>query len=271
MTEADYEAAASAYCQRLPLEHFMESIGQSTQRKITLESLDLVHARRPDVQIFSELLIQYPRGPRRKLGQVCPDNMVVISNQPVRARGSFNYPFESARPFWLLEYVSESNKRKDYEDNRRLYERELKVPYYLIFDPDEQDLILFRHTGRRYQRVKPDERGRVAIPELNLEMTLLDGWLRFWYAGELLPLPADLQQSLDEARRQLAAATQRAEREEHRAEQEKQRAEQEKQRAEQEQRRADALQAMLDEERAARRAAERELQRSRTNRPSKNS
>ena len=40
MTRSDYEQAAAEYCRSLPLEHFMESLSQSTQREITLD----VHA-----------------------------------------------------------------------------------------------------------------------------------------------------------------------------------------------------------------------------------
>jgi hypothetical protein len=109
-----------------------------------------------------------------------------------------------------LEYVSPSNKRKDYEDSFEKYER-LKVPYYLVFYPDTQDLTLFHHNGEKYVSKKPNRRGRLAIPELDIEVALLDGWVRYWFKGELLPLPADLQRDLDEARRQLAEATRRAE------------------------------------------------------------
>ena len=76
--EARYHKAALDYLHSLPLEHFMESTPHSTQRKITLESLDLVMAQRPDVHVFNELLVQYPLPRRKKLGQVVPDNMVVI-------------------------------------------------------------------------------------------------------------------------------------------------------------------------------------------------
>ena len=61
----------------LPLEHFMESTSQSNQRKITFASLALVQARRPDFQLFNELLVQYPLPKSTKFGQVVPDNMVV--------------------------------------------------------------------------------------------------------------------------------------------------------------------------------------------------
>ena len=70
-----YEEAAQAYLRSLPLEHFMESTAQAMQRKITLESLDLIQARRPDVQHFNELLVQYPHGRSQEIHQVVPDNI----------------------------------------------------------------------------------------------------------------------------------------------------------------------------------------------------
>src|SRR3989442_9353902 len=97
-----YEEAAQAYLRSLPLEHFMEATGQATQRKITLESLDLVQARRPDVHVFNELLVQYPPPRPDESGQVVPDNMVVLSEQPITARNSYNVPLEPAEPFWVL-------------------------------------------------------------------------------------------------------------------------------------------------------------------------
>jgi Uma2 family endonuclease len=207
-----YEEWAREYLRSLPMEHFMESTGQSKQREITLESLALVKARRSDVHVFNELLVQYPVAGQRRPGQVVPDNMVVISDQPITAEGSFNYPLETARPFWVLEYVSKNNKRKDYDDNFDKYERDLKVPYYLTFYPDDQELTLYRHTGKKHVSVKPNKHGRLAIPELDLEAALKDGWVRFWYEGKLLPLPADMQRELDEAKRDLDEAKRRTSR-----------------------------------------------------------
>jgi hypothetical protein len=62
----EYYEAAQADLRSLPPGHFMEAIGQGTQRKITLESLDLVHAVRPEVQLFNELLVQYPHRRQKK-------------------------------------------------------------------------------------------------------------------------------------------------------------------------------------------------------------
>lgn len=200
-TKLVYERDAEIYCRSLPLEHFMESTTQSTQRKITLESLDLVTAVWPEFQVFSELLIQYPvpgedpDAPAR----VVPDNMVIVHSDPIDAVGSFMTPIQPVGPILVLEYVSNSNKRKDNEDNRKRYERDLRVPYYLLYDPDEEDLTVFRMVKGKYVRLKPNEFDRLAIPYLELEVAVLDGWVRYWFRGELLPLPGDLLRSLNAA------------------------------------------------------------------------
>jgi Uma2 family endonuclease len=205
-----YERAAQEYLYSLPPEHFMEATAQARQREITVASLALVKLRRPVLQYFNELLVQYPRRGQRRPGQVVPDNMVVITDQPIHATTSYNVPLEPARPFWVLEYVSASNQRKDYEDSFQKYEHELKVPYYLVFHPDAQEMTLYRHNKRKYAAVKPNAQGRYPIPELDLEVALLDGWVRYWYQGELLPLPEELQRRLDEATRQTEEQKRRA-------------------------------------------------------------
>ena len=84
-TVEDYERAAEEYFRALPLEHFMEAKPHATQREITVESLALLRAQRPEVQVFNEMLVQYPL--EGGLGQVVPDNMVVLSSEPTRAEG----------------------------------------------------------------------------------------------------------------------------------------------------------------------------------------
>jgi hypothetical protein len=112
----------------------------------------------------------------------------------------------------------------------------LQVPYYLIFYPDEQELSLYRQMKGKYVSVTPNERGRLALAELDLEMALLEGWCRFWYQGQLLPLPGELLHELDEFRQrtqqleqQLQQANQRAEQLLHESQQARQQAEQERQ------------------------------------------
>ena len=211
-----YEEAEQKYLRSLKPEHFMEAFGQGTQRKITLESFDLVRRARPEVQCFNEMLIQYPRA-GTKLGQVVPDNLVVLHPEPLQVRGSFVVELQPARPFLVIEYVSKGSRRKDYDANLRKYERELCVPYYLLFYPDNEELTLFRLGGDRYASVGIISSGRQPIPELELEVALHEGWVRYWFRGELLPLPAELADQRDEER----AGRREAEREQDAAERER--------------------------------------------------
>jgi len=204
LVEIEYYDAAQRYLRSLPPEHFMEAFPQGTQRMITIASLQLLRDQRPDVYVFNELLVQYPlQG--RKIGQVVPDNMVVISEAPLIVEGSFDLPLQPEGPFLVLEYVSQNSKRKDYVDNKGKYEQDLKVPYCLLFYPEKQDLKLLKYdkeTG--YHAVVANKRGRMPIPKLELEVALHEEWVRFWFRGELLPLPADLLLELDETKRLLA-------------------------------------------------------------------
>src|SRR5437879_10718695 len=93
-TVRDYNKAAEEYLRSLPPEHFMEATPQATQREITVESLALVKARRPEVQYFNELLVQYPHGRGKRIRQVVPDNMVVLHPDPIEAVGSYDLPFQ---------------------------------------------------------------------------------------------------------------------------------------------------------------------------------
>jgi Uma2 family endonuclease len=204
-TKLVYDFAADRYLRSLPPEHFMEATAQATQRKITLESFDLIHAARPDVQCFNELLVQYPRAGQDpdKPGQIVPDNMVVVHHEPIKASTNFATPLQPEGPFLVLEYVSKHSARKDYEFSYEKYEKELRVPYYLVFYPDAEELTLFRLGGRGYAAVHPNAAGRLAIPEIELEVALHEGWARYWFRGELLPLPADLLRQLTAVRTQL--------------------------------------------------------------------
>jgi hypothetical protein len=195
----EYEREAQAYLKSLPLEHFMEAKDQAEQRAITLASLAVVRVYLRDLHVFNEMLVQYPKEGR--IVKVVPDNMAVRYEGELRVTTNYAIPLQPVGPFVVFEYVSKGSERKDYEDSFRKYEQDLKVPYYLLFYPDNQELTLYHHDGQRYATVLPDEHGRRAIPELELEVGLLDGWVRFWFRGELVPLPGDLVQQLEESRR----------------------------------------------------------------------
>lgn len=200
-TIADYDHAADEYQQSLTIENLMEATPQATQRKITLESFDLLAIQRPGVQCYNELLVMEPFvGPsgKKEILRVCPDNMLVLSAEPIEDKGY--YVIEHHHPiFMVLEYVSPNGQRKDYELNFRKYEAHIRPNYALIFDPDRNDLRIFRHDGKSFVILEKNANGRFEIPEIELEVALLDGWTRFWHQQELLDLTGELGLKLRES------------------------------------------------------------------------
>jgi hypothetical protein len=189
-----YARDAMWYSRSLTEENLMESYAQGTQRAITLESFRVIRTMRPDIQCFNEILIQYPRPGENpdKPGRVVPDNMIVVHPEPIENFGSWMMPIQKIIPTLVMEYVSDSNTRKDYEASYAKYEEFVQAPFYLIFDPDEQTLVVNRLARGKYLQLVPNAEGRLPIAELELEVAILEGWVRFWFRGELVPLAPDL-------------------------------------------------------------------------------
>lgn len=155
LVEMEYDEAAKAYLRSLNREFITETQDQGTQRAITLESFAVLKASRDDVHVLNETLIQWPHpNPRnRRKRQAVPDNMIAIWKGVLRYGRSFNVPLQPCGPFWVMEYLSTTNQRKDYSAAFSRYEAELKVPYYLLYVLQDEELLLYRHNGSDYEGV----------------------------------------------------------------------------------------------------------------------
>ena len=54
-----------------------------------------------------------------------------------------------ARPGWVCEVVSESNRAQDFVRNLRIYQR-ASVPHYWVVDPEAGNLTVHRWTSEAY-------------------------------------------------------------------------------------------------------------------------
>lgn len=143
---------------------------------------------------------------------------------------------EGVVPFIVVELLSPSTEKEDLGQTLReanqpptkweVYEKVLRIPYYLIFNGNSNELQLFELVGYSYQKISLSS-SKFWLPEINLGLGLWSGeyqnlnrfWLR-WYDenNNWLPTPTEKEKQLVEKEKQ-------------RAEKEKQRAEKEKQRA----------------------------------------
>ena len=120
-----------------------------------------------------------------KIGQVVPDNMIVVHSEVLHPEGSYDTAFEPAPPFCVLEYVSNSNKRKDYDDNMRNVPARIESAVLSPLLPRWAGTDAFHHNNKRkYISVKPNEYDRLAISELELEVAIFDGSVTLLVSGQ---------------------------------------------------------------------------------------
>jgi hypothetical protein len=197
-----YERAAREYYRSLPIEETIDPVSQGVSRHITLASFSLIHALRPDVQCFNELLIEYPRADGTR-GRIVPSNFVVVHPTMIEAYDVYDLVRQPAAPLLVIEYITDY-RRPEFLRNVEQYERELRVPYYLRVYPHDERVELFRPAAGRYTTVPLNAAYRVAIPELELEVAVFNGWVRYWFQGELLPLPGELLRQCEAAEAEVA-------------------------------------------------------------------
>jgi hypothetical protein len=173
-----------------------------------------------------------------------PDWLYVATvKQPGLPRQSYTPHLEGDLPSIVMEFLSATDGG-EYSIRQIppvgkwfFYEQVLKIPTYVVFEPDWGLLEVYRLQTGRYQLEQPDQEGRHWCADMGLFLGTWQGkkeerngyWLRWWDAnGELLPWAVEL-----------------VEQERQKAEQERQKAEQERQKAEQERQRADRLAELL--------------------------
>jgi Uma2 family endonuclease len=145
-----------------------------------------------------------------------------VSREEVKR--SYTPQLQGDMPVIVMEFISDTDGaeysiKPTYPPGKWFfYERILKVPNYVIFEPDSGSIEVYRlDDSGQYLVQAPDENNRYWIAEMNLSLGVWQGsrenrtgyWLRWWdEQGQLLLWGSEL------------------------AEQERQRAEQERQRAE---------------------------------------
>ncbi len=152
-----------------------------------------------------------------------PDFFVVKNVKDKRFRRSWVvWEEDDLTPDFVIELASESTAKFDLTKKKAIYERILKTPEYVVYDPATEELRGWRLRSGHYTPVGLNPQGRLWSEELELWLGVSDyafpgqtesvKVLRFFDAtGAVLPTPRE-------------AATQRAEFEAQRAELETQRA-----------------------------------------------
>ncbi len=182
---------------------------------------------------------------------------------------SYTPQLQGEPPIIIMEFLSHTNgneysSKPTYPPGKWFfYEKILKAPHYIIFEPYSGLIEHYQlDESGGYKIQSSDHNGRYWIPQLQLYLGLWEGtreqrkgyWLRWWNeGGELLLWGSELalqeRQKAEVERQKAEVEKQKAEAERQKAEVEKQKAESERQKAEAERQKAEVEKQKAEAER----------------------
>jgi Uma2 family endonuclease len=266
-----------------PEEPGLPDLFHLSQPRLLDETLRLPADLGQAVFTASDLNVYYD--PRHPLWYKRPDWFLCLDvdagTEQQDLRWSYVIWQEGVAPLLVVELLSPGTETEDLGQKLRelsqppgkweVYERILRVPYYVVFDRYQNELRLFQLMPTRYQEVSLQEQ-RFWFDALQLGLGVWSGayqgvmgrWLR-WYdrAGNWIPTQAEqAEQERERAEQERERAEQereRAEQQRERAEQQRERAEQQRERAEQQRERAEQQRERAEQERERAEQAEQQL------------
>lgn len=115
-----------------------------------------------------------------------PD-VFVVTDVPGHPRRSWVVWEERKAPDLIIEINSPTTRHIDHGIKKRIYQDEVRVPMYVLYDMDRDELEGFRLVGGVYEPVPLDDQGRLSCDVLGLLLMRWDGkfagghrrWLRW--------------------------------------------------------------------------------------------
>ena len=183
LTFEDYEREARDCIKNLPAGYPVSHPKQAKQREITNAAFALMRVVHKDFHYFSRLRVNYSRGD--ELRRIAPDNIISFGFASHTSGGNCAIGGNRCSLLAAFTYDCFSPPEESRQDFC-VFEKELAVPYYVLFYPLHQSLRLYIHNGKNYDLASPNKKLKYEIPELNIELALHNGWLRIWFNNELL-------------------------------------------------------------------------------------
>jgi Uma2 family endonuclease len=183
---------------------------------LLIESTNFHFRGRNDYYCGGDMLMYYSLEQARRRRFLGPDYFFVWGAELKRARRYWAVWDEGGKyPDMIVELLSQKTRRRDRGAKKQIYERTFRTAEYVLYDPDKEQLEGFRLMGRRYQPIRPDERGWLWSDQLELWLGTWAGayqrklttWLRFYDTnGHLVLTPAEAERQRAERERQRADA-----------------------------------------------------------------
>ena len=196
--------------------------------------LDAWYKDDPTVHVGANNFVYYDEND--DTARVAPD-LFVVKDLPAPFTGSYRPWLHGGRIAVVIEFTSPSTQKQDMEDKLAIYQDQLRVSEYFLFDPrpeadPETRLFGFRLIRGTYRPIRWSG-DRMYSQELGMELVVRGANLRFYHreTGIWLDTLPEVQRALALSEHAARAATERADAEAARANAEAERAEAEAERA----------------------------------------
>ncbi|HVA50773.1 MAG TPA: Uma2 family endonuclease [Pirellulales bacterium] len=175
---------------------------------VAVQTLDRHFEREPLVYVWGNMFVYYEKGNRHK--HVSPDVFAAFGVPKDKPRDAYFIWEEGHGLDFVVELTSKSTQGEDLDDKMSIYQDEIVVPEYFLFDPKGEylDPPLQGHRLRagKYVPIEMVE-GRLPSEVLGLHLERDAEWLRFYNpaTGSWLPTPDELLLE-EQAKRERAEA-----------------------------------------------------------------
>lgn len=197
----------------------LESNWHRLQMNLLLDTIHYHWRDRNDYFAGGNMFIYYNLVQAKRREYRGPDVFIVKDVDGTQDRQSWVVWEENGRyPDVIVELASRSTIDVDLHVKKPLYERTFRTPEYFCYDPLTTHLYGWKHNGRRYVAISPNEQGWLWSEEMELWLGVWEGtfqrletqWLRFYtQEGQLVPtlVEAEAQRAQVEAQRANTAET----------------------------------------------------------------
>ena len=198
-----------------------------------VEILRRFFAEDPSAYVSGNMFVYYEKGNRRK--HVSPDVFVALGVPKDKPRDAYFVWQEAHGPDIVIELTSPSTRDEDLDEKMAIYQDQMPVSEYFLFDPKDEylDPPLQGHRLRdgKYAPIEMVD-GRLPSEVLGLHLERDGEWLRFYdpATGRWLPTSEELLLQEQANRKKSETERKRAEEGRKRAEAERNRAEAERER-----------------------------------------
>jgi Uma2 family endonuclease len=121
----------------------------------------------PDIYVSGNTVVRVDPSRKRKFRG--PDLYIVKGVKDKGFRSSWtSWEEQDQVPNFILELASKSTAHFDVTGKKKIYEKELKTPEYVVYNPHNNKLQGWRLVENRYQAIEPNQKGQLWCDEMGL-------------------------------------------------------------------------------------------------------